>query len=479
MKLYQIEYIRKFKNLSLPVKAATVFMISSILQRGISMITVPIFTRLLTTEQYGVYSIYQSWYLIIEIFATLNLAGGVFNNGMVKYENDRNRFTSSMQGLSTLVTAIFFVVYLVNMDFWNSFFGLSSLFVLSIIIIQLFIPSYLFWSAHQRYEYKYKSIIVITLVISITSPLLGIFAVLSTTYKAEARVLSYALIQVIIGLIFYIYNLAKGKRIYIKEYWKFALTFNLPLIPHYLSSLILAQVDRIMIGQIISTSKAAVYSIANNIALLMNLFTVSLNNTFIPYTYQALKEENNKKIEKSAKKLIVFVGIMSLIIIAFGPEVVMIFATRDYYDAIWAIPPITFSQYLIFIYSLYCNIEFYYEENRFIVIASVIAAIVNLILNQIFIPIYGFVAAGWTTFFCYLILVITHYFASLLVLKKHKKNQVLYNNKFILLFSISLFGFMLLLLFSYTNTVFRYSIICLILIIGVYKHDKLRRFFIK
>ncbi|MTV96675.1 oligosaccharide flippase family protein, partial [Streptococcus pneumoniae] len=112
--------LNKYYSLSNPVKASIWFTICNVLQKGISMITVPIFTRLLTTEQYGVYSVYQSWYSIIGVFATLNLYYGVFNNGMVKYEKDKNAFTSSMQGLTTTVTAIFLVIYLIGIDFWNS-----------------------------------------------------------------------------------------------------------------------------------------------------------------------------------------------------------------------------------------------------------------------------------------------------------------------------------------------------------------------
>ncbi len=87
--------------MSAPVKAAMWFTICSFLQKGIQFITVPIFTRLLTKEQYGLYNVYNSWSQIVLIFASLNLFYGVFNNGMLKFETDRDRFVSSVQGAST------------------------------------------------------------------------------------------------------------------------------------------------------------------------------------------------------------------------------------------------------------------------------------------------------------------------------------------------------------------------------------------
>lgn len=100
------------------------YTICNVAQRGISLLSTPIFTRILTTEQYGVYSIYQSWYQILFIFATLNLTYGVYNNGLTKYEDDRLTFTASMQGLSTTITAGLFLIYIVAQPFWEKIFGL-------------------------------------------------------------------------------------------------------------------------------------------------------------------------------------------------------------------------------------------------------------------------------------------------------------------------------------------------------------------
>ena len=52
--------------------------------------------------------------------------------------------------------------------------------------------------------------------------------------------------------------MVKGKAFYIRDYWRFALAFNIPLIPHYLSSQILNQADRIMIGNMIGKGEAAI-----------------------------------------------------------------------------------------------------------------------------------------------------------------------------------------------------------------------------
>lgn len=191
--------LNKYENLSAPVKASIWFTICNVVQKGIALISTPIFTRIMTTQQYGVYTIYQSWYQVLTIFATLNLSAGVFNNGLTKYPDKKNRLVSSLQGLSTTVTFLLFLIYIAYPKFWNDIFGMSTLFVVAMFAQLLLEPAYLFWSAEQRYRYSYKNLIFTTMIIAIGSPLIGIISVMSTTYKAEARVLSFVLVQVVSG----------------------------------------------------------------------------------------------------------------------------------------------------------------------------------------------------------------------------------------------------------------------------------------
>ena len=60
-------------------------------------------------------------------------------------------------------------------------------------------------------------------------------------------------------------------------------------------------------------------------------------------------------------------------------------------------------------YSLISTITFYYEKTNLIMLVSCIVAGLNLVLNFIFIRIYGFVAAGYTTLICYIIYFFIHY----------------------------------------------------------------------
>ena len=92
-----------------------------------------------------------------------------------------------------------------------------------------------------------------------------------------------------------------------------------------------------------------------------------------------------------------------------GPEVIKLLATKPYFEGIMIIPPIVLSNFLIFIYSLYVNIEHYYKKTIFISVNTIIAAISNIVMNYFFIFWWGYVGAAYSTLFSYGITLVVHY----------------------------------------------------------------------
>lgn len=417
-------------------KASFWFIICSILQKGVQLFTVPIFTRLLSTEQYGQFALYQTWYQFVNCFATLNLAVGVFNKGLIKYQDDREGFTSSIQSLATAITGGFFLLYLIAMPFWNGLFGLPSIVMLFMFGELLLSNALSLWTTRQRFEYKYKALVAVTLLISVLNPVIGLIAVHFSQERGVARILSCCAINMCVGLLFYIYNLHKGKKVVVKEYWKYALIFNLPLLPHYLSTIVLGQADRVMIEKMFGKSEVGIYSVAYSISMVMNVVLTSVNSSFVPWTYQRLQKKEHKQISGISNILLIVMAFISLLPVLAAPELIRIMAPAEYYSARWVIPPVAASVYFMFLGSLFANIEFYYEKTVYVMVISVLTAALNLLLNYIFMPMYGYIAAGYTTMVCYIIYAILHYIFMSRVTAGQGNQSGIYDMKKIVLISV-------------------------------------------
>lgn len=462
----------KWNKIPLTVKVSTSYAICSILQKCLSFITLPLFTRLLTTEQYGQYTIYSSWQGILMIFLTLNLAYGSFQTAMVKFEDRRSEYITSIQGICLLLSLVFLAIYLPFRNLWNQLFELPTLFVLIMVSEIIFTTATQLWMERNRFEFKYKSVVAITLLTSILSPILAFILVSSTDEKGYARIVGYAGVNILVGLIIFILNSKRGKKLYNKGFWKYAFGFNIPLIAYYLSQVIFNQSDRIMISHMTGTGEAAMYGVAYNLAMILSFILNAINGAYVPWMYGKIKEGREEENKPISIVLIVLIGLMILCVIWFAPEIILIMAGKKYEAAIYVVAPVAMSLLLLFYCQLFINVEFYYEEKKMLVYGSVGAAILNIVLNYLLIPVFGFVAAGYTTLASYIVFALSNYYTMGLVLKKRNLPDNMYDYKALLwLFIVFMIvGFVGVALYS--NLIIRIIITLFVLVLMVLNRNK-------
>lgn len=418
--------IEKWRNVPLAVKVSTAYAMCSILQKCLSFLTLPLFTRLLTTEQYGQYTIYQSWSSILTIFLTLNLAYGSFSTAMVKFEKHRDTYISSLQGICLVLCAVFILIYFPLKTLWNQLFRLPTFLVLIMVLEILTTAGMQFWTGKKRFEYKYKSVIFVTLLQSFAAPLLALILVQHSEEKGYARIIGYAFVYIVIGGILFCINFFRGKRVYSKEFWRYAFRFNTPLIVYYLSQMIFNQSDRIMIDHYCGEGDAAQYGVAYNLAMVLTFILNAINNSYVPWFYGKIKEGKTKENQTVASGIALIMALLLLCVIWYAPEIIRIMAGEQYMEAVGVVAPVAMSLLLLFYAQLFINIEFYYEERRLLVLASIAAAVLNIVLNALLIPRFTFVVAGYTTLASYVVFVICNYFAMVKTLRIHGQNNDAY-----------------------------------------------------
>lgn len=420
----------------------------------------------MSAEQYGMFSLYQSWDSVIIVFATLNLSYQVFNNGLVKYEDDQDGYTSAMLGLSNLCTTVLFVLYWIFHVKINEFTGLTTPLFLLMFLQYYFNQALALWTVKERFFYRYKVLTVITIVSGAISSVLGVIGVVMLDDKVIARVASLALVNIVVGLGIYANILRGSHKLVCLEYWKFVLALNLPLIPHYLSMTVLGSSDRIMIASICGASFTAFYSVAYNISSLMNMLISSINSSFIPWFYQRMKDADYDSISRVSRMLLVVVGLTCLAPALFGPEIVSILGSEAYREGIWVMPSVSAGVYFTFLYTLFSNYELYYEHSKFIMTASVSAAMMNIVLNSVFLPVFGFVAAGYTTLACYMALAVFHFWGALCVSKQSAGRAVPFDLKSIVGISFVVLFLSIGVSILYRNDLVRYLVIACVVVVS-------------
>lgn len=464
---------KKYKEIPISLKASVAYTVCNILQRCMSFITLPLFTRILTTDEYGQSSVYSSWLSIVTIFISLYLGYGSFSKAMMKFEKQRDRYIASANGICVFIAVLFFIVYLPFRNQFNTFLEMPTTLVVFMIFEIIAGNALQCWNGKMRFEYKYKSVVAVTLVMSVLSPIMSYILIINSDEKGYARIIGNSIVTIAIGGFLLIQNWIKEKRIYTKEFWKYALGFNIPLIPYYLSQVVFNQSDRIMISHIQGVDKAGIYNVAYTLATVLTIVLNAINNAYVPWLYERVKNEEREKNQSVASGIAILMAVLLLGIILVAPEIIFIMAGEKYMEAIWVVPPVAMSLLLLFYSQLFVNIEFYFEDKKSLVTNTAGAAILNIVLNAMLIPVFGFVVAAYTTLASYIVFALMHYFAYCKILKARNLPKDLYNEKILLVILGVFIGIAFCFMAVYQYQIIRYLLVFVAFIVCIINRKQL------
>lgn len=431
----------------------------------------PFITRMLAQEQYGFVSVYNTWHSILQIVLTLNLFGGYYETLLTREPDNKIKISHRLMTLTTVVTIAGSAILLIVWESLFGFSGISSDYLL-IMCLDIFVYSFVScWYTFTKLGLRYLEYTILYLSVSLGKCLFSIALMLLMDDRQLARIIGLTIPDIIAC----IYVIARS--IYLKRVeaqngavykvtlgkdFRSALLFNIPLIPHYLSNIVLSSSDRIMINSINGEAQAGIYSLAYSYASLVSIVLYATNSALSPLAYQCIKENDYKKLSDSFSNVLLIGGVASIGAMLIAPEAMKILAPASYYEGVYLIPPLIIGIVLTFFYNCYSYVEFYYKKNRTIAVATCIAAAINIVANAIFLPRFGYAAAAYTTILGYLILSVLHAITSYRIVRKN-----IIPIKTILLFSVVMLIVSSLIFVSYYFFLLRMAIALAMIVLVV------------
>lgn len=437
------------------LKSGVWYIVSNFIAKGAVFITTPIFTRLMSVDDIGMFSNVSAWVHILMIITSLELMTSVT---FAKFEygaDSLNGFISSVLVLSSSVTFAFYAIVLVFHDFFMTLFKVDFLSLNLMFLYCLVSPALQMIQVKNRVLFQYKSSTILSIASVFSSTLSSLALVVFMQDKLAGRTIGYFGSLIIFNLIIYLFILYQGKTVN-PHYWKFALSISIPMVIHGLSGQLLSSCDRIMITRMIGSSQNALYSIAYTCSSVISVLWSSLNTAWSPWAYDQMEKENFSKLKKASKPYIVLFFIIVTIFMLVAPELMLIMGGRHYLSAVACTPPIVVGMFFQFVYSVYVNIEFFNKKQKYTAVGTTIAAVLNVVLNWLLIPVFGYIAAAYTTLIGYIALFVIHF----LIVRRMGKTWW-YDTRFNLgILTISIISIPILTLL-YGNNVIRWSFIAI------------------
>lgn len=437
------------------LKSGVWYTISNFILKSINFITIPIFTRLLTQQEVGQYYNYVSWLNIITIFATLNLES-TLASAKYDFREKFDKYILSLLALSTTITSVWFLVLNVLGERVTAFLGVERIHLNSMLVYLLFLPALNLYQSRERYYFEYKRTVAMNLLLTLSTTFLSVLLVITLENSLDGRIIGSVIPTIILGCGCIFFFITKGRGIDF-SYWNYALKICLPYIPHMLSLTVLNSVDRVMIEKMCGSVETALYSLAYSCGSIITIFLTSINSAFAPWLGEKIVEKKYSEIRHFSKVYIILFMIIAIGIMIVAPEILLIFGGKEYIEAKYVMIPVALGCVCQFLYTMLVNVEQFCKKTVGMAIASVIAAILNYILNLFFIPKYGYIAAAYTTLIGYLALMFMH----MLLVEKIRMKEV-YSYRFFIV-SLGLCCLLALLInYSYSLNWFRF------VILGVY-----------
>ncbi|MBR3157415.1 oligosaccharide flippase family protein [Candidatus Saccharibacteria bacterium] len=442
------------------IKAGVWYTISNFLVKGVTFLTMPIFTRIMSEYDVGMFSNITSWFSILAIVTTFEIYSSV-NLARFDYKEKLDEYISSSLLLGTLLTLVFYVIVLIFHGAFESLFMMDLRTINIIFIYLLFYPAVQMFQIRNQIRYNYRPVVIVSIISAVVSSVFSILLTLFASNALEGRIYGYFIPLIIIAIVLYIYLLRQGHTIS-KKYWRYALAISFPLIWHLLASYLLNSADKIMITDLISPDANALYTVPYTASLVVSVLWASMNSAWSPWAYDRMKHDDSRGLQKAVRPYIFFFLTVVFIFMLVAPEILYVMGGEVYMQAKYIMPPVMIAYIFQFIYSLYVNIEFYHKKQFWIAIGTIIAALTNVGLNAIFIPMFGYVAAAYTTLVGYALLFLIHF----MFVKKIKCTYLYKTSFFVKVILLSLlFGGVCL--FAYSLDVLRHAIIVLIAIVAL------------
>ena len=211
------------KKIPVGFKSAIVYLFATVFTRGLAIITTPIFTRIMSTDQVGMVNLYSSWYSMITVVSTLALTSGGFFMALREFESERDQYVSSVLSLTSLVAIGLVFLYALAPSFWNRMTGLPTHLMILLLVGLLVAPARDFWLSRQRFEYRYKLSGAVTIVSAVAASGLAVVAVLyanSIDFSDIASVRLFANYSIVYGVaaVIWFSIFLKGKCFYSSKY---------------------------------------------------------------------------------------------------------------------------------------------------------------------------------------------------------------------------------------------------------------------
>ena len=378
--------------------------ISNIGSKAISFILAPLYSYYLSTSQYGTMDLITTTVGLIMPLLCLDIFEATYRFASDKKYNDKVVFSSSMSLCMFMSIIAFVIVGLIN------FCAIAPNAVLFSILLAVLDANYQVMSQFARGQNKMRIFALSGVINSLFLLISDIIFMVLLRYELVGWMIAYIFGKVIACV--YVWWSANLKQFFsfksvCKEFYKEAARYALPLLPNTMMWWVMNASDRYMIAMYLGTTANGIYAVANKMPSLISVFENIFYQAWQTSSINALEDKSRDKFYSNVFKnyfSVLVLGVLVLLLVL-KPVTIRLFAHG--YEEAWMSTAILVVA--VMFHALSGNLGTLYgtfKSTKGALITSIIGAATNIVLNMIFIPRWGIIAAAITTLIGYIVVLI-------------------------------------------------------------------------
>ena len=385
--------------------ASVVYVLSNVLSKGIVFLTIPLFTRLLTTSEMGITTTFNSLCTLLFPILTFSVTTGTMQIGMNDYKKSKfmkDAYSAEVLIISSISTIVIGTLLFLFRKSLISILQINDVMFFIMILYCFFYAAVDIWSTRKRYEHKYMQYAVVSLLVTFLSTAVAISFVLyfrrnESINLGEIRILSQTIMIIIVSVFFYFFVLFEGKCYFKLKLCIDILKISWPLIFHSLAKNVLDVSDRLMVAYLCSSADAGIYGIIVGFSSIFSIIWNSIDAAIVPAVFSDIEKKDYKSAKEVTENALYVYAFISMIAVVVIPFFAKILTVEAYYDGITLIPILLLGNIFLAIYQIFGTFLLYKKKTIFIMYGTILSALINIILNMVMLKRFGYYAAAYTT----------------------------------------------------------------------------------
>lgn len=451
---------KKASNKTL-LKNTGIIAIGNMSTKLINFILLPMYTMLISVEDYGIIDLLSTYVMLIMIVVSLQLYEAAFRFTAVERENHRES--------CNVITNVFFVTVVISVIYILLFFCVSPWIIIPekwYLLIQVIVNVLFMLVVNVVRGIGDNRVYAFTNFLSAAIALLLNVLFLVVLHLGAMSMLWAYILGPFIGGLFAI----ASKRLWQYIDWHLVsinqtliyLKYAIPLVPNELSWWVVHASDRAIVSMFIGVAANGLIAVASKFSSIYTTIFSVFNTAWTEQCIIHFSESGGKEyIAKTMITVIKLFTCFTLILIAFMPFVFIIMVNDKYYDALGLIPLYFLAVYFNVIIGLVSPIYLAHNETGKVAITTAVAAILNLGVDLVLIQRIGIYSAPISSLVAYLVIGIWR------IIDVKKRYIKLYFPRSVL-FSLLLMGIYVLLAFYSENRIFQASAVLITLVYSAF-----------